>query len=580
MKKVLFLLGILLIPVFARSQKTDSISDARDGEVYRIVKIGNQWWMAENLRAISMPDSTPLVPGNGLGDITGNDSTAYYFWYQDDSLSFSQAYGALYTWASAMNLESGPDTVRDRIQGVCPTGWHLPSDEDWKRLELVLGMDELWLDSLGWRGTNEGGKLKETGYQHWNSPNLGASNESGFRALPAGYRHKGGEFRYLRYDAYFWSATQADSGFAYARAVNTYHEQVMRHNVYNKEHGFSIRCVMDSDCTYPEIESSHTHPSCFGSDDASAEIAIEGEGPMKVSWSTGDTTLAIEMLNAGLYSYTVIDSAGCTYTDSLQIEDPPLLEATISDSADVSCFGQQDGMATVTTSGGTAPYYYYWNTAAGDTGATVQGLSGNRYYAVSVSDLFECTAVDSVYIGEPDKVITSDITGPGQVNSSEIAIYAVSEKPGSGFNWIIKGGNLVSGHGTNLINVQWGSSDSGMVSVVETDPNGCQGDTVRRSIDIVATSVHAAGISPVRIYPNPFREKTMIEITGDPGDGLSLTLTDPAGRIVRYQQDLKSNKIMIRRGTLSPGLYFIRIGRNEMVPGESGIIFRGKVVIE
>ena len=145
--------------------------------------------MAENLKSTHYADGTPLVSGTGAGDITGDYTTKYYFFFNDDSATYWDTYGALYTWAAVMNGEASSNNNPSGVQGVCPDGWHLPSDTAWKELEMYLGMSQAQADGTFIRGTDEGGKMKETGTTHWNSPNTGATNSSGFTALPGGYRH-------------------------------------------------------------------------------------------------------------------------------------------------------------------------------------------------------------------------------------------------------------------------------------------------------------------------------------------------------------------------------------------------------
>jgi len=129
---LLIMLFLLTIPAFA--QETGTLVDPRDGQVYNTVRIGKQWWMAENMAAVKYSDGTPLVDGTGAGDITGDYTTKYYFWYNDDSVTNAPVYGALYTWAAAMNGASSSDANPSGVQGVCPSGWHIPSDAEWKEL--------------------------------------------------------------------------------------------------------------------------------------------------------------------------------------------------------------------------------------------------------------------------------------------------------------------------------------------------------------------------------------------------------------------------------------------------------------
>jgi uncharacterized protein (TIGR02145 family) len=128
----------------------------------------------------------------------------------------------------------------------------VPSDDEWKQLEMYLGMSQSEADDTGWRGTDEGGKLKATGTIEggdglWDEPNAGATNESGFSALPGGYREPfDGDFYYQGRQGYFWSSSEFDSNCAWVRALIDINSQVGRFSreVY-KQHGFSVRCVRD-----------------------------------------------------------------------------------------------------------------------------------------------------------------------------------------------------------------------------------------------------------------------------------------------------------------------------------------------
>ena len=140
----------------------------------------------------------------------------------------ASTYGRLYDWTTANT--------------VCPSGWHLPTDPEWRQLEEFLGMDPA-VASLDWyRGDNEGGMLKEQGTQLWDSPNAGANNITGFSALPGGYRSPTGVFGGLRTHAGFWSSTGNATGKAIYRALHTDKTKIGR-DWYDKEYGFSVRCI-------------------------------------------------------------------------------------------------------------------------------------------------------------------------------------------------------------------------------------------------------------------------------------------------------------------------------------------------
>jgi len=229
-------------PVIEEELITGTFIDSRDNTEYSWVQIGEQIWMAENLKYL------PSVVGPG----TGSYSEAYCYVYGYDGTSISAAkatenyatYGVLYNWTAAMNGAESSDANPSGVQGICPDGWHLPSDAEWKQLEMYLGMSETDVNSTGWRGTVEGGKLKEAGTTHWADPNAGANNESGFTALPGGDRNGNGGFSSIRGDGYWWSSTENFTNLAWYRSLYYYDSNVDR-NYYYKSMGFSVRCLRD-----------------------------------------------------------------------------------------------------------------------------------------------------------------------------------------------------------------------------------------------------------------------------------------------------------------------------------------------
>ena len=207
--------------------------DSRDGNEYNWVQIGNQVWMAENLAYLP---SVNMV-ADGSEDAAG--SYYYVFGYNGTDVNAAKAttnyatYGVLYNWTAAMDGEASSTTNPSGIQGVCPAGWHLPSDAEWTELTDYLG------------GTSvAGGKLKETGTTHWASPNTGATNETGFTALPGGYRIDNDSSGDIGYYGFWWSATGSNAADAWFRYMDYSNSSVSRSNYY-KEVGFSVRCVRD-----------------------------------------------------------------------------------------------------------------------------------------------------------------------------------------------------------------------------------------------------------------------------------------------------------------------------------------------
>jgi uncharacterized protein (TIGR02145 family) len=212
---------------------TGTFTDTRDGKVYNWVQIGDQVWMAENLAYL------PSV--NRVSDGSENAAGSYYYVYGYDGTNVADAkatanyttYGALYNWTAAMDGSNSSTANPSGVQGVCPTGWHLPSDAEWTELTDHLGGASV-----------AGGKLKETGVTHWNSPNTGATNETGFIALPGGDRANALYFYSIGSRGYWWSATGVSTGSAWSRIVY-YNDSDVGRIVDGKELGFSVRCIRD-----------------------------------------------------------------------------------------------------------------------------------------------------------------------------------------------------------------------------------------------------------------------------------------------------------------------------------------------
>lgn len=191
-----------------------------DGNAYDTVQIGNQIWMKQNLNTsrynngTAIPNISDNATWNGL--ITG--ARCYY---NNDSASNASTYGALYNWYT---VNTG---------NLCPIGWHIPTDAEWTLLTNYLG------------GLNiAGGKLKATTL--WSLPNTGATNESGFTAIPSGYRYDFGVdvFNSINYDCSWWSLSEYDINGAWARSLDFLDNSMLRYHG-GKKYGLSIRCIKD-----------------------------------------------------------------------------------------------------------------------------------------------------------------------------------------------------------------------------------------------------------------------------------------------------------------------------------------------
>ena len=209
---------------------TNSVTDI-DGNSYPTVTIGSQVWMAENLRTTKYRDGSaiPLVTDNTQWANNSNTgaTSPMMCWYNNDKTTYTNnKMGALYNWYAINPATNGN-------KNVCPTGWHVPSDDEWTTLTTFLGGDGV-----------AGGKMKTTGTQYWLSPNQDATNSSGFSGLPGGYRDDDGAFDGIGYYGSWWSSSEYDTGFAWFRVLVYDDGGVLRYG-YDEAGGFSVRCLRD-----------------------------------------------------------------------------------------------------------------------------------------------------------------------------------------------------------------------------------------------------------------------------------------------------------------------------------------------
>jgi|GEM_PF-1136606 len=206
-----------------------------DGNIYNVVKIGNQTWMAENLRVTHYADGTPIpeIIENEDWQSLGEDNRAYC-WYDNDSIANAEIYGALYTWSTAMDGEKSSNDNPSNIQGVCPDGWHLPSDQEWSELVQYIRND-------GHSGS-EGNALKAS--SGWRRDGNG-TDDYGFKGLPGGLRNDTGPFGTIGFSGFWWTSTRYRNDLCYFRRLYCYSDKLAR-TAYEKIWGFSVRCLKDN----------------------------------------------------------------------------------------------------------------------------------------------------------------------------------------------------------------------------------------------------------------------------------------------------------------------------------------------
>ena len=233
----------------------NAVSDV-DGNSYSAVEIGSKIWMGENLKVTHFRDGTNIT---NVADSSGwaNLSTPGYCWYDNNDSIYKDIYGALYNWY-AVNTNK-----------LCPSGWHVPSDAEWTALT----------DYLGGTGV-AGGKLKEADTIYWNSPDTSATNESGFTAIPGGYRNNAGRFDLLGTQAYWWSNTAYNNPSFPSYALFRYlmNTDGDSHRMFAPDPtGFSVRCLRD----YPK-------PTIV------TNIADSGIGSLRYALEYADSTVGVK----------------------------------------------------------------------------------------------------------------------------------------------------------------------------------------------------------------------------------------------------------------------------------------------
>jgi uncharacterized protein (TIGR02145 family) len=273
---------------------SSTITDA-DGNVYNTVTFGTQVWMAENLKTRKYRDGTSIPNVTGNTEWSNLNGGAYSDY--NNTLSNSVIYGRLYNWYTVIDGHY-----------LCPAGWHVPTHTEWGTLTDYLGGESV-----------AGGKLKETGFTHWYSPNTGATNEAGFTALPGGYRYTDGLFYDIGYYGYWWTSSYNDVYERYMHYMSYDNSSVVGSH-YFLLNGLSIRCLQGEDQVLPLVTT--TAVSAIASTTATSGGDVSSTGGLTVTargvcWSTsanptiGDPKTD-EGTGGGSYTSNIIVLIPCT----------------------------------------------------------------------------------------------------------------------------------------------------------------------------------------------------------------------------------------------------------------------------
>ena len=368
------------------------------GKTYNTVQIGTQCWLRENLDIGTRINGTVEQSDNGILE---------KYCYNDQE-SNCAVYGGMYQWNEMMQY------VTSSATGICPPGWHIPSDGEWNDLQTILGSDP-------------GGKMKETGFTHWQSPNTGATNSSGFTALPGGLLYPAKNFEELNQDCYFWSST--DGGSSAPHRTLRYTTANLEQYVNQKAFGFSVRCLKDN-CPSLEPVSVSINTSaeqvCAGTLVTFTAIPVNGGNAPTYQWKVNNLNVGT---NSPTYTYAPVDGdqvvclltsnqacvSGNPATSNKRITavvQPFPMSVTISASANPVGSGTQVTFTANEVNGGANPVYQ-WKVNGNNT---FSGASSYTYIPLN-NDVVTCELTSSMICvtGNPatSNAITMQVAAPG-----------------------------------------------------------------------------------------------------------------------------------------------------------------------
>ncbi|NQV15930.1 right-handed parallel beta-helix repeat-containing protein, partial [bacterium] len=387
---------------------SDTIVTDIDGNIYPTVQIGDQVWMAENLKVTHYRNGTSIT--NVTDDNTwGELTTEAYCIYNNNASDEVDTYGALYNWYAVTDAYN-----------IAPEGWHVPTDAEWKELEMALGMSQSEADAEFWRGTNEGSKLAGI-TELWNDGVLEDDSEfgsSGFTALPGGYRGYLGEyFADVGENAMFWSATESDNYIARWRKLDKAFSTIYR-DVFPKRNGYSVRCIRDLPATAVEMPHEKNDRTLVGNlviQDAVERIE-ESQRETRESWITttpteltippgesADVTVTVsaEGMDLGDYSdmITIISNDSTNSTIEVPVSmsvifqdiTPPTVELDTPDTLSIGEVTQLTWQAE--DNSGFRSHHLFFSSETGQEFAFVDSVDGSSAtYAWTVPNVISETA--------------------------------------------------------------------------------------------------------------------------------------------------------------------------------------------
>jgi uncharacterized protein (TIGR02145 family) len=471
----------------------------QDGNMYKTIQIGNQEWMAENLKVSHYRNGQPiaLVTNNTTWSGLTTGATC---WYNNDSASYNCPYGKLYNWYA----------VADN-RNLCPTGWHVPSDTEWNI--LIEYLDSSFDPSTtGLQSSIAGGKIKSTGTQYWQSPNTLADNSIGFSGLPGGARSLNVD-NGLGYGGTWWSSTQLSNSHARYRDLLYYSGEVRRDYDY-KWVGYSVRCLNDVSSPQGSI---NTIDCGTASITGSIQVGTASNASSTISYTGGNggthngqtiTSTGVSGLTATLSAGTFANGNGSlTY----QITGTPTSCGVASFAINIggqSCTLQVNvtGSSTSSTNYSTCASSYTWN---GNTYTS----SGTYTYTTTASNGCDSVATLHLTINTPP---TANITQPTTTLTCTTTSIALTASGGGIYLW-----NDGTTSATKTV------TSAGTYSVTVTGSNGCT--ATASSVISANTTAPTASITPAST--TTFCSGGSVNLNANTGTGLS------------YQWKLNGNNI-------------------------------------
>jgi Peptidase C10 family/SprB repeat/Spi protease inhibitor len=295
-------------------------------------------------------------------------------------------------------------------------------------------------------------------------------------------------------------------------------------------------------------------PLCHDDSNGSIKIDISGgTDPYAISWYNDSPSDSIFGLTIGCYDVTVTDLNGCIQQENICLSEPGPLALSLT-KRDNICFGDSSGTIYYHASGGTPDYHYQWENLNLANGNLIAGT-----YTITVIDANSCSNSDSITLIDPKQETVDNIIGNDKVEEFVTYTYSLTERENYIYHWIVERGNVLSGQGTHVVDIQWGSNSVGIINAYIESELGCLSDTTTLQVQISPVGTSPEVLTGLRIYPNPMSEYSIIEFPTTPPPGSTLLMSDISGRIIRKISINTGKRFEVFKDGLPPGIYIIEI---------------------